>query len=242
MYVLVDRGLMAITHKHRDRAVLANLAWIECTNNAATVPLGNVKLWAEFTPLELKKIYKNATGADLQGYGTALAQAVSDMAKRLPESVVNAEEVAAQRLCVMDGDRSCYQYAPGAMVPAQHVGLFEPDPLKCERVEAEELRAASSRPAYNVPAPSAGGGTGPASTAASTSGAPAAPAAPRPGGSRETIFRVADEMWQAAGSPSDVKRVLELRKQIMIVLETEHSIKKTTSSTALGDWQKTRLS
>lgn len=49
-------------------------------------------------------------------------------------------------------------------------------------------------------------------------------------------------MWEQAGKPADLKVVLELRKQIMIVLENEHSIKKTTSSTALGDWQKTRLS
>jgi hypothetical protein len=236
MYVLVDRQLMAITHKHHDRSVLADLCWIECTNAGATVPLSNVRVWNEFTAAELKKIYKNATGAELQGYGTGLAQAVFEMARRLPESVVNAEEVHAQRLCIHDGDKSCYQYAPGQMKPKEHVGLFEPEPLKCERVEAEELRAVNSSPHYNP----AGAGTGhiPPQGTVTTRG----PVAPRAGGTRETIFRVADEMWKEINNTTDIKKVLEMRKQCMVVLESDYGIKKTTSSTALGDWQKQRLS
>lgn len=240
MYVLVDRQLMAITHKHHDRAVLADLSWIECVNAGATVPLSNVRVWqTEFTATELKKIYHNATGAELKGYGTGLAQAVFEMARRLPESVVKAEEARAQRLCIMDGDKACYQYAPGQMTPMQHVGLFEPPALKCERVEAEELRAASTA-AHYTPAP--GGGTGPEGTR--VNGAVTTPhaAAPRAGGTRETIFRVADEMWAQLNNTTDIKKVLEMRKQCMTVLESDHGIKKTTSSTALGDWQKQRLS
>jgi hypothetical protein len=48
-------------------------------------------------------------------------------------------------------------------------------------------------------------------------------------------------MWEAAGKPMDKDTVLALRKEMMQVLETEHSIKKTTSSTALGDWMKQRV-
>lgn len=66
------------------------------------------------------------------------------------------------------------------------------------------------------------------------------PSAPR-GGNRVTIFEVADRMWNDAGSPKDTSVVLPLRKTIMAELEANHGIKKTTSSTALGEWQKLRL-
>lgn len=66
------------------------------------------------------------------------------------------------------------------------------------------------------------------------------PSAPR-GGNRVTIFEVADRMWNEAGSPRDLTVVLPLRKTIMAELEANHGIKKTTSSTALGEWQKLRL-
>ena len=67
-----------------------------------------------------------------------------------------------------------------------------------------------------------------------------APSAPR-GGNRATIFEVADRMWNEAGSPRNLAVVLPLRKTIMAELEANHGIKKTTSSTALGEWQKVRL-
>lgn len=240
MYVLVDRQAMAIVHKHRDREVLNNLAWIECTNSAATVPLGNVSHWArEFSPLELAKIYNHATGAELKGYGTALAAAVHAMALRLPETDAVLEETRLQRAYVLDGDKSCYQYVKGAVRPMSHTGLFEPDALTCARVEAEEIAAAASAPKYTAP-PSAGGVPGvPAAPGAPQ--APRAPSEPRTGGTRATIFEVADRMWEAAGSPRDNSTVLGLRKQMMVELEVAYQIKKTTSSTALGDWMKQRL-
>lgn len=237
MYILIDRQQMAIVHKHRDRKVLSDLSWIECTNAAITIPLGNPRHFSDFTPQELRLLYQHATGHDLKGYGNVLHQVVHNAAMRMPESVVNADEVAVQRLCVMDGDKSSYQYCPGSKTPTCHPGLFEPDSLKCARSEADESLAASSTPAFTTPA--APGASNPFSTAAWV---PRPPSAPRTGGSRETIFRVADEMWTARGSPRELPTVLALRKDIMVELEANHGIKKTTSSTALGDWQKQRLS
>jgi hypothetical protein len=240
MYVLIDRQQMAIVHKHRDVQTLRDLSWIECTNAGLIMPLGRVEHWTkEFTPAELKLIYKNATGAELQGYGNVLGSVVNQMAMRLPETAANPAEVAAQRLCVMDGDKSSFSYCPGSQRPTSHPGLFEPDPIKCERNPAEEATAAASKPAY---APTTPASAGPADPFGAPSSTPRAPSAPRTGGSRETIYKVADDMWEAAGKPTDLKVVLDLRRQIMAVLETEHSVKKTTSSTALGDWQKSRLS
>lgn len=238
MFVLVDRQQMAIVHKHRTREALRALGWIECTNASIVLPLGQPKHWMDsFTPAELKLIYKNATGFELQGYGNALGHVVNQMALRLPETQCNLEELEEQKTKVMDGDKSSYSYVPGSKTPACYPGLFTPDPMQCARCEAEEVFAASSKPAYTP--------TTPTSTPAAPNGAPAsearAPSAPRAGGNREIIFRVADQMWEAAGKPTDLKVVLDLRKSIMVALESEHEIKKTTSSTALGDWQKTRL-
>jgi len=67
--------------------------------------------------------------------------------------------------------------------------------------------------------------------------APAGPAT----GNRLIIWKVADSLWEAAGKPFDIPTVLALRRQIMNVLETEHEVKRTTSSTALGQWQKERI-
>lgn len=237
-YILIDRNQMAITHKHNDRVVLNGLAWIECTAAAAIMSLTNTRPLLDFTPAELRLIYKNATGAELKGYANTLAQAVLDAAKRMPDTVAILAEVEAQRKLVEDGDKSSFKYVLGAMKPEEVVGLFEAPPITVPRVEAEELRAAQG---YAGPA---FGGTGPDQGGAGTSGAPReprAPSAPRTGGAREVIFRVADEMWAAAGSPTALPTVLALRKTIMQELETNHSVKKTTSSTALGEWQKQRL-
>lgn len=244
-YVLVDKGQSAIVHKHPDRTVLGQLAWIECMNAAATIPLGTPKLWADtFTAQELKRIYEHATGVTLNAYGTSLAQACHDMALRLPDSVVNAAEVRAQYLTVMDGDKHTYQYRPGAQTPEQFSPReFEPTPLKATRNEAEEKRAQAYQPNYNSGAPAApAGGTGGANPFVHVPPPPRAPGAPRTGGVREIVFKVADDLWEKAGKPSDLKAVLELRKSMMSVLEAEHGVKRTTSSTTLGAWQKERIS
>lgn len=238
MYILIDRNQMAITHKHADRRVLGHLSWIECTNAGLTMSLSSVRPLQDFTTSELKLIYKNSTGVELKGYANALAQAVLDMAKRMPETVAILEEVAAQAACIQDGDKSCFKYVLGAMKPESTLGLFEADAIQVPRAEAEEARAASG---YAGPAFVGTGPDRPAAQGTTAPREPRAPSGPRAGGSRETIFRVADEMWAAAGSPTALPVVLALRKQIMQTLESDHDIKKTTSSTALGDWQKQRL-
>lgn len=83
-------------------------------------------------------------------------------------------------------------------------------------------------------------GTGDDRPAVNTVAPAKMPSAPR-SGNRITIFEVADRMWKEAGSPKDTSVVLQLRKTIMAELEANHGIKKTTSSTALGEWQKLRL-
>lgn len=197
----------------------------------------------EFTPAELRLIYENATGAQLKGYSNTLAQAVLAMARRLPESVAKYEEVDAQAKCIEDGDRSIYSYLPGSMVPQKHEGMFEPNSLTAARVEAEEAGAmqGATVPSYGHTAHANPMGNGAA--AASTENGPTAAIknVARTGGIREIVYRVADQMWEAAGSPMNKNKVLELRKTMMQELESNYGVKKTTSSTTLGDWMKLRI-
>lgn len=67
-----------------------------------------------------------------------------------------------------------------------------------------------------------------------------APPKERQAGTGGQIWKRADELWAAAGSPKDPKVVLKLRKEWMVTLEGE-GIKKTTSSSELGQWMKARL-
>lgn len=244
MYVLVDRRLGAITHKHERRDVLGNLSWIECVNNAVTIPLGNPQHFMELDTNQLRSVYKSSTGKDIAGYGYALAKAVHDMAMRLPSTKAELLEVQAQRNKVMDGDKNCYRYVYGAYEP-KVANDWEPDPLKVEASEVEIASAAKYATAPTqapAPAQSAAGVyshehkpvTTPRELGAPSSGH-------RQSGVREVVYKVADKLWEAAGKPTDLKIVLDLRKQMMTVLEAEHQVKRTTSSTTLGAWQKERI-
>jgi len=57
---------------------------------------------------------------------------------------------------------------------------------------------------------------------------------------KSQIHGLANEMWKAAGAPTDVKVLRKLRKVMMDVME-QQGIKRTTASTELGQWQKTIL-
>jgi len=67
---------------------------------------------------------------------------------------------------------------------------------------------------------------------------PAVKPARRMVGVKAIIHSVADQMWQEAGSPTDKRDVLRLRKSIMNMLELKHSVNRNTASTELGNWQK----
>lgn len=64
-----------------------------------------------------------------------------------------------------------------------------------------------------------------------------------PGGvtNKSIIFDQADQAWAALGKPTDIKTVLGMRKKLMVLLEQQFGIPKTTASVTLGDWQKSRV-
>jgi hypothetical protein len=61
----------------------------------------------------------------------------------------------------------------------------------------------------------------------------------RNGSVKETIYDMANTMWNENGQPLEKSVLLKLRKNIMDVLEKEHGVNRNTASTVLGNWQKT---
>lgn len=238
-YITIDNAALEVRHKHVDRSVVNGLAYLELSHvNAVTQEVSDDAEWMSFTDYELKRLYTSMTGHKYEGFNrTRLLELVTHAALALPDTDVNAAELSAQVACVKMTDKGFYRYAKGAMRPAVLQTLFTPPALRALTVPPDAVPPTERKRTPIAP-----------STLAPQHAAPAVPTprtpreimAPR-SGSRATIFEVADAMWAAAGSPTDVTVVLHLRKQMMTTLEAEHCIKKTTSSTALGDWQKLRL-
>ena len=226
MFVLVDRRDLRFCHKHRDHRVINALAHIELVHCRTTIfQIDSVSTFPDLTGMELRILYKATTGHKFEGFSDFhLRELILGAARALPESDVVVPEVLAQASCIKDNDRGFYKYVKGTRKPMELGDLFDV-PALVTTVGQAGARAAQVEP--TVPDP----------VAASTNTAPSAPR----GGNRGIIFEVADKIWNAAGAPKDLSVVLQLRRQIMSELETGHGIKKTTSSTALGEWQKVRL-
>lgn len=62
----------------------------------------------------------------------------------------------------------------------------------------------------------------------------------RMSGAKEIIWAKADDMWSAAGKPTDKGVVLKLRKDIMDALEKD-GVNRNSASNELGNWQKARI-
>lgn len=231
MYVLVDRQLLRFCHKHHDHRVINALAHIELAHNRTSVfRIDTVSTFPDVTGMELRILYKQTTGHKFEGFSDFhLRELVLGAARALPESDVVVGEVLTQAATIADNDKGFYQYVKGSRVPSRSHDLYEV-PTMVATQDAAKAMVAAAPPEPTAPDP----------VVANTSTAARVPSAPR-GGNRATIFEVADQIWNAAGAPKDIPSVLLLRKQAMSELEATHGIKKTTSSTALGDWQKLRL-
>lgn len=236
-YIAIDKVNLAVRHKHTDRSVVTGLAYIELSHVAAAVQeVSGDADWESFSDYELKRLYESMTGHRYEGYSRPrLLELVTHAALALEDTDADAGEVAAQVAGIEPTDRGFYRYSKGSRRAAQLQGLFVRPACTALTVPPDAVPAGGRE---RTPA---------AITPAATPATPPQPRAPRAPsnaprtGSRAIIFEVADRMWGAAGSPKDIGAVLALRKQIMTTLETEHDIKKTTSSTALGEWQKVRL-
>lgn len=237
MYLSIDRDNLKFLHKHPDVTVVCNLVHIEAPHVAICVtPYDIPSFLGDFTDMELKMLYRNTTGHDHTGHsGSALRAILAELAERLPTTDVNAFEVDRQAACIPEDSAEPMQYVRGATRPGKPGELF---PLRAERNPDEDVVAAAAKlRAPQRPAPVANSSTAPAPAARPQR----APASPRQGGVRGTIWEVADAMWEKEGKPTTKAEVLALRKRMMEVLESDHGVKRTSSSNELGQWQKARV-
>lgn len=239
MYYTIDRSRLLVLHKHPSFVVVAALAELEVPDNAYTVTTLDIerRLYT-FTELELANLYRNTTGAQPTHTGNQLRKLILEVAHRLPETDVRLVEVEKQ--CEYATARPAdgpYRYVRGASRPHRASELA---PGLTTGVAADPGSVLATFVAPKAAAP--------AQVLSDAMREPAEPNKPaaRPstmpkGGIRQKVWDVADAMWQAAGQPTDLKVVLNLRKEIMKVLETDHGIVRNTSSNELGRWQKEKI-
>ncbi len=245
MYVVIDRDRMCFLYKHQNPWMLADLILIECPDASIEIqPCDGTSFLSEFTDLELKLLYNHTTDAEQKHYGANLRAVLTELVYRLPLFDCVLEEVAAQaQWCDESNLTETHVYVKKSNRPAKCNPGELPAILKATVFEKEGDIAKLGRNAaatlYGT-APSAP--VTPVTVANSIAPrATRSPSAPRAGGVREIIWKVADQLWEQAGKPIDKPMILVLRKEMMRVLEEEHQVKRTSSSNELGNWQKARI-
>lgn len=220
MYITINRESCVFTHVANDYQTLLNLCHIELSHvKAYILPVEDIKTDKHLTDLEMKLLYRNSTGQEYTGKSrNELNNLVYEYAISLPYTPWNKSEIELQASKITDSDQGFYRYVPGSTTPCLLQELFEPVLSVVDGVPTVGIAMSYT------PQPQ---------TVAQTT--------VRTGGSKDTIFKVADAMWEEAGKPTEQTIVLGLRRKIMQVLESEYSIKKSTSSNTLGLWQKARL-
>lgn len=245
MYASIDREALTVLHVHPVLDMVSGLLYLEGTKIPHAMVVNTLKPYflADLTTLELNHLYRNSTGCEFPDYLDDLArrQAIAHTIEGMtPKAVLEAEldaQISFAGPILETAESPDYRYVLGSKRPALNEGGLFPITLGTPRTEIQLQAAATLAPQRLMvrQAPSE-----PELVQSAPRRAPVARSSV-PGGSRPAIFAHADKVWEEAGKPMDKDVVLQLRKRMMSELE-EQGIKKTTSSTALGDWMKQRLS
>lgn len=243
MYISIHRKDLRFLHKHESVRTVCDLDFINAGNQHVDVTfLGAPNFLRDLTETELQRLYRHTTGQmeDSPHHGDALRNVLAELADRFPCTDANAFEADRQAAWIETNDDArlrAFQYTRGTSKPAE--APDEPGPPALVTLTNEEAAIAARRRAAPAPQPTGAGG-----------GSSGAEPAPRPvhvvmqarqaGKTTTVIFQVADRMWEEAGKPTRLDEVLALRKKMMDELERV-GIKRTTSSSALGAWQKARI-
>lgn len=240
MYVLIDGDNMRALAKHPNWQRLHDYGILTCSECSIVLPLEPDAFKSEFDDTQLQLLYINTTG-NMDGAGYArnvVCQILVYYFNKMQETQIG-ENSDSQAQWAIDSDRqgSCL-YSSSAPYPIVHDG--EAPFFKTLPDHAGESAIEAGAPVSVTPGtqPAWRPGRDTSSTAAPSSGERST--APRASGTRDIIFEVADNMWEAAGKPTDPKVVLALRKEIMNALEAQ-GVKRNTSSNTLGAWQKERI-
>lgn len=242
MHIALDLDTLRVTHYHRVPYIRDGLVHLECAamKNVLMDNTESPHFFDGLTHTQLDHIYTNTTASkfpsdfDEASKRAALAEVFEQLAvPTVVESELDAQiEAMAEFLEAPIGEAVQLRYVKGANVPeVLDGGLFpvSAKPLPAARLALLAQGSAQrmlERAPYIPPAPA--------------QRAPAGKPAPPRGGARAIIWAHADKVWEAAGKPMQKDEVLVLRKRMMVELE-EQGIPKTTSSTALGDWMKVRI-
>jgi hypothetical protein len=229
MYIAIDRINMQITHAHPDASIVSGLAYLEAAHVRdvrieSTLREGFLSV---FTRAELEQLHLSITNHPYTG--PDIVKVLAALCDRFTAPVVNGAELDAQILAVQNKGLSergvSYRYVFGKKLPSETLFAL---PYKMKPLTDAELLAARTRE-FAPYAPVA-----PTQTARPAGG-------PRLSGVTAIVWDTADQLWAAAGSPTETPKVLALRKEIMNVLESEHGVKRNTSSNELGKWHKARV-
>ena len=222
MFVSIDMQTLDILHKHPKTSVLFNLAHIEIPKSFVKIT-DTVAAVRGLTELEKKLMVRKYAPDKLhENHEDVLCGYIDAM----PIVDVDEEEVKLQASVIRPADNHVYKYVKGAI-------LKRKQPAAPPLTPQAQITAAPTV----TPAPQ----QTPAITQIEQSEQyRQMTLKTRSSGVRDAIWDKADEMWEAAGKPTDVATVLKLRKEIMNVLE-EDGIKRNSASNELGKWQKQRL-
>lgn len=222
MFVSIDMQTLDILHKHPKTSVLFNLAHIEIPKSFVKIT-DTVAAVRGLTELEKKMMVRKYAPDKLhENHEDVLCGYIDAM----PIVDVDEEEVKLQASVIRPADNHVYKYVKGAI-------LKRKQPAAPPLTPQAQITAAPTV----TPAPQ----QTPAITQIEQSEQyRQMTLKTRSSGVRDAIWDKADEMWEAAGKPTDVATVLKLRKEIMNVLE-EDGIKRNSASNELGKWQKQRL-
>jgi len=239
----MDRATSRFLGRHPDYRTLCDVVFIEHPHASLYVCEEEhvAAMLLHWTAMECELLYRSATGeATVPVQGNALRGVLQHVATLLPILEANGFNAGLQAAYIEKHDPNREEnwiYVHGATVPGRQAALWPTYrvPLTSEAI-AQAAREHAPRGSAQIATASA----------ASSPGKPArlqSPriAAPRSGGVREIIWKVADEVWAKHGKPTDKQQVLALRKRMMEILESDHSVKRTSSSNELGNWQKARV-
>lgn len=240
MFVALDLDRCAVLPYRGDLYTVANLVHIELPSFSRVHITGlDHTAFVGVSELHMARLYKGLTGKANTIYGQRLRNVLRTMCERYAFVQHDAARADSQAEKVNSQRSERYAFNPAGPTPNKQLSDWLPVGIKIAPL-ADEAAASHVCPAVPPPPPPGTRVPPPprAARAPSEPREPGAPRAPRSSGVRDTIHTVATAMWEEAGKPMDQPTILKLRKEIMLKLEAEHSVKRNTSSNELGNWQK----
>lgn len=232
MFVVIDtETLQFLDIRHPDLGVCCNLCAIELDDDAEYGIYSMDECFLRgMDEIDQIILYKNTTGEDVKFIGEKLRNVLFKLAERIPVRECNPIKVDQQAEWLESNRKEFthYKYNHRGSLPIIVDELF-PKPAKMAKSENEAEEGLTPPPPKKV--------------IVFDFVKPAEPEPPKPvsnrqSGVRDIIHSVATQAWEAAGCPTDTKVILQLRKELMPILESEHGVKRTTSSNELGNWMK----